>query len=78
MLVLSSVDGGRWFGPIGRILKTAGWSPFIAQRLATLVAVQAPKDLISLKELLETGQVTPASGDDSAWVRLPTRYGVRV
>ena len=59
MLVLSSAEGGRWFGPIGRIIKAAAWSPFIAQRLATLVAVQAPEDLISLKELLETGQVTP-------------------
>ena len=32
------------------------------ERLATLVAVQAPEDLISLKELLETGQVTPVIG----------------
>jgi NADPH:quinone reductase-like Zn-dependent oxidoreductase len=62
MLVLSSVDCGRWFGPIGRIIKAAACSPFIAQRLATLVAVQAPEDLISLKELLETGQVTPVIG----------------
>ena len=52
MLVLSSAEGGRWFGPIGRIIEAAAWSPFIAQRLATLVAVQAPEDLISLKELL--------------------------
>ena len=62
MLVLSSAEGGRWFGPIARIIKAAGWSPFIAQRLATLVAVQAPEDLISPKELLETGHVTPVIG----------------
>jgi NADPH:quinone reductase-like Zn-dependent oxidoreductase len=54
--------GGRWFGPIGRIIKAAAWSPFIAQTLATLVAVQAPEDLISLKELLGTGQITPVIG----------------
>ena len=58
----SSAEGGRWFGPIGRIIKAAAWSPFIAQRIVTLVAVQAPEDLISLKELLETGQVTPVIG----------------
>jgi NADPH:quinone reductase-like Zn-dependent oxidoreductase len=38
------------------------WSRFIAQRLATIVGVQAPEDLISPKELLETGQVTPVIG----------------
>ena len=62
MLVLSSAEGGRWFGPIGWIIKAAAWSPCIAQRLVTLVAVQAPEDLISLKELLETGHLTPVIG----------------
>ena len=62
MLVLSSAEGGRWFGPIGWIIKAAAWSPCIAQRLATLVTVQAPEDLISLKELLKTGHLTPVIG----------------
>ena len=41
MLVLSSSEGGRWFGPIGWIIKAAAWSPFIAQRLVALVAGSA-------------------------------------
>jgi NADPH:quinone reductase-like Zn-dependent oxidoreductase len=59
-LLLSSGDSnGRWIGPMDRILKAMVLSPFVRQRLASFEAKQSGKDLQVLKELIETGRVTP-------------------
>ena len=59
-LILSSGEsGGRWTGPIGRILKAVMLSPFVRQRLAPFEAKPGQEDLQALNELIESGQVSP-------------------
>ncbi len=58
-LVLSSGSGGRWLGPVGQIATAVVLSPFVRQRLRTLVARRNYKDLAVLTELVESGRVKP-------------------
>jgi NADPH:quinone reductase-like Zn-dependent oxidoreductase len=59
-LVLSSGESdGRWIGPLGRIIKAALLSPFVSQRLGTFEAKARQEDLQVLKELIESGKVSP-------------------
>jgi len=58
-LVLSSGNGGRWLGPIGRIAIALVLSPFVPQKLRPLVARRSKENLVALTELLESGKVTP-------------------
>jgi NADPH:quinone reductase-like Zn-dependent oxidoreductase len=59
-LVLSSGKGGRLLGPVGRLLRALVLSLFVSQRLRPLAARQSQGDLVFLKELIESGKVTPA------------------
>jgi NADPH:quinone reductase-like Zn-dependent oxidoreductase len=58
-LVLSSGEGGRWLGPMGRIIGALVRSRFGSQRLVPLVARKDSNDLAVLTELIEAGKVTP-------------------
>jgi NADPH:quinone reductase-like Zn-dependent oxidoreductase len=58
-LVLSSGRGGRWFGPLGRIVAALVLSPFVSQRMVALVARPNKADLDVLKELIEAGKIRP-------------------
>ena len=59
ILIPNSGRGGRWLGPIGRILKTRVLSGFTRQRLRPFVSVEKRQDLHALADLLRTGQVKP-------------------
>jgi len=58
--VLSSGEGGRWLGPVGRLIRALMLSLFVSQSLRPLAAKQSKEDLVVLKELIESGKVTPA------------------
>src|SRR5918993_2098336 len=58
-LILSSGDGGRWLGPMGRIIHALVLSPFVGQKLGTFVASENHEDMIVLKDLIESGKVAP-------------------
>jgi NADPH:quinone reductase-like Zn-dependent oxidoreductase len=59
-LVLSSGESdGRWIGPLGRVIKAAVLAPFLRQRLVTFEAKQSKDDLRVLKELVESGRLSP-------------------
>ena len=59
-LVLSSGEsGGRWIGPVDRIVKAVVLSPFVSQKLGTFLMKPTRDDLQFLKELIEAGKVTP-------------------
>jgi len=60
--VLVAVGGpnkGRWIGPFGRTARMALLSPAVSQRMVSFLAHQNKDDLAVLRELLQTGKVTP-------------------
>lgn len=58
-LIPNSGHGGRWLGPIGRIAKARVLSGFSRQQLKPFTSVSKRQDLLTLADLLATGQVTP-------------------
>lgn len=59
-LIPNSGRGGRWIGPLGRIIKARVLSGFTRQQLRPFMSVGKRQDLLTLAELLKTGQITPA------------------
>ena len=51
--------GGRWLGGADRQLRALALSPFVGQKLGTFVNKENHEDLLVLKELIETGKLTP-------------------
>jgi NADPH:quinone reductase-like Zn-dependent oxidoreductase len=58
-LVLCSGEGGSWLGPIGRILSGVVGSSFSSQKVVMWISQASHDDLVTLKELIEAGTVTP-------------------
>jgi NADPH:quinone reductase-like Zn-dependent oxidoreductase len=58
-LIPNSGRGGRWLGPLGRIVKARVLSGFTRQRLKPFTSIGKRQDLLTLADLLTTGRVTP-------------------
>ena len=58
-LIPNSGRGGRWLGPIGRIVTARVLSGFTRQRLRPFTSVGKHSDLLTLAEMLASGQVKP-------------------
>jgi NADPH:quinone reductase-like Zn-dependent oxidoreductase len=50
----------RWLGGTDRQVRAQLLSPFVSQKLGTFVASENAKDLLTLRELIESGKVAPA------------------
>jgi len=50
---------GRWIGPMRRPVKMLLAAPVVSQKMIFFMAEQRRDDLVVLRELLETGKVTP-------------------
>ena len=60
ILVIVGGEGrGRWLGGTDRQLRAMMLSPFVGQKLGTFVAKENHEDLLVIKELIESGKVTP-------------------
>jgi NADPH:quinone reductase-like Zn-dependent oxidoreductase len=59
LVQISGESDGRWIGPVGRIIKALVLSPFVSQKMATFTVKPNKKDLQFLKQLVESGKVTP-------------------
>ena len=59
LVIIGGEEGGRWLGGTDRQIRALLLSPFVRQRLRTFVAKQSAEDLAVLKELIESGKVTP-------------------
>ena len=59
LVIVGGEGGDRWTGGIHRQLRAMALSPFVRQRLGTFIAKQNSADLDALRELIETGAVTP-------------------
>jgi NADPH:quinone reductase-like Zn-dependent oxidoreductase len=52
-------EGGSLFGPMGLILRGPALSRLVGQRILTLTAKQCAENLAALRELVESGKITP-------------------
>jgi NADPH:quinone reductase-like Zn-dependent oxidoreductase len=57
-LVIAGGEGGKWTG-VGRQLRALALSPLVRQRLTMFISRPRPADLDTLRQLGESGQVTP-------------------
>jgi len=60
LVIVGGETGGRLLGGTDRQLRALMLSPFVGQKLGTFIASENNEDLIVLKGLIESGQVTPA------------------
>jgi NADPH:quinone reductase-like Zn-dependent oxidoreductase len=59
LVIVGGEGGGRWLGGTDRQLRALMLSPFVGQKLGTFVSSENHKDMLVLKELVESGEVTP-------------------
>lgn len=59
LLIVGGETDGRWLGGFDRSLRAMLWSPFVRQRLSMLVSTEEARVLDELRDLIESGQVTP-------------------
>ncbi|MDQ6876317.1 MAG: zinc-binding dehydrogenase, partial [Candidatus Dormibacteraeota bacterium] len=60
LVIVGGPRGGALLGPLSRSLSALMVSPFVSQRLVPFLAHQEKADLVALKDLIETGKLTPA------------------
>ena len=59
LVITGGETDGRWLGGTDRQIRALVLSPFVGQKLGTFVASENYEDMIILKELIESGKVTP-------------------
>jgi NADPH:quinone reductase-like Zn-dependent oxidoreductase len=59
LVITGGEGGGRWLGGTDRQLRALALSPFVSQKLGTFVNKENYEDMLVLKELIESGKVTP-------------------
>lgn len=59
LVITGGEGGGRWLGGTDRQLRALALSPFVGQKLGTFINKENHEDMIVLKELIESGKVTP-------------------
>ncbi len=59
LVIVGGESDGRWLGGTDRQLRAMLLSRFVGQKLGTFVSSENHEDMIILKELIETGKVTP-------------------
>jgi NADPH:quinone reductase-like Zn-dependent oxidoreductase len=59
LVITGGETDGRWLGGTDRQIRALMLSPFVGQKLATFVSSENHEDMIVLKELIESGKVTP-------------------
>jgi NADPH:quinone reductase-like Zn-dependent oxidoreductase len=59
LVIVGGEGGGRWLGGTDRQLRAMMLSPFVGQKLLAFVSPENHKDMMALKELIESGKVMP-------------------
>jgi len=60
LVIVGSETGGRWLGGFERSLEAVLLSPLVSQKLSMLVSTENATDLDRLRDLIQTGKITPA------------------
>jgi NADPH:quinone reductase-like Zn-dependent oxidoreductase len=71
LVIVGGEGGGRWLGGTDRQLRALALSPFVGQKLRTFVSKENHEDMIVLKELIESGKVTPVIDRTYALAEVP-------
>jgi NADPH:quinone reductase-like Zn-dependent oxidoreductase len=59
LVIVGGEGGGRWLGGTDRQLRAMMLSPFVGQKLGTFINKENHEDMLALKELIESGKLTP-------------------
>ena len=59
LVIVGGEGGGRWLGVVNRLLRAHLLFPFVGQKLGTFVSSENQEDMLALKDLIESGKVTP-------------------
>ena len=59
LIITGGETDGRWLGGTDRQIRALLLSPFVGQKLGTFVCSENHEDMIVLKDLIESGAVTP-------------------
>ncbi len=59
LVIVGGEGGGRWLGVVDRLLRAHLLFPFVSQKLGTFISSENQKDMMILKELIESGKLTP-------------------
>jgi NADPH:quinone reductase-like Zn-dependent oxidoreductase len=59
LVQISGDGGGRWMGPVGRLVRSRLLSPFVGQTITSFTVKPNTADLDHLAALVEAGTVTP-------------------
>ena len=59
LVIVGGEGGGRWLGGFDRQLRAVLLSPFVRQRLRSVLSVERREDLEYLTEMIEAGKITP-------------------
>jgi NADPH:quinone reductase-like Zn-dependent oxidoreductase len=60
LVIMGGGTEGRWLSGTDRQVRAQLLSPFVSQKLGTYVASENAQDLLTLRELIESGKVAPA------------------
>jgi NADPH:quinone reductase-like Zn-dependent oxidoreductase len=60
LVIVGGETDGRWLGGTDRQLRAHLLSPLVGQKLGTFIASENAEDLVTLRELVESGKLAPA------------------
>jgi NADPH:quinone reductase-like Zn-dependent oxidoreductase len=75
LVIVGGETDGRWLGGTDRQVRAQLLSAFVSQKLGTFVASENAKDLLALRELLDSGKIAPAI--DRAYPLAETAAAIR-
>jgi NADPH:quinone reductase-like Zn-dependent oxidoreductase len=75
LIIVGGEGGGRWLGGTDRQLRAMMLSLFVGQKLGTFVNKENHEDLLVLKELIESGKITPIIDRTYAQREVPEAIG---
>jgi len=59
LVIVGGEGGGRWLGVVNRLLRAHLLFPFVSQKLCTFISRENHEDMLVLRELIESGKLTP-------------------
>ena len=71
LVIVGGEGGGKWLGGTDRQLRATMISPFVSQKLGTFINKESHEYLLVLKDLIESGKVTPVIDRTYPLVEVP-------